>query len=424
MRAVASPAVLGFISAATAFALAMLGAGRGYGYDESVTVGAFVSRDLWTPFTEQVAHNNHPFFSFVESLAWQAGATTEATQRVLPALFGATAVGLVAYWCSRRWGALAGVMGAAVLAVHPLFLSQARQVRGYSLLILAATASTFLLIELLEIRKPRRWVALAYVCALAVGFATHLYMAAVLLAHVGLLGARRQFTPRMVRMVLSGLVLGLFAYVQIVPESGPKRFFPAFPRDAAWDLFGSHPVAILILGACAACAIVGHRRDWPMVVLPLLGVAMLWLVVQPLHLYPRFLIWLVPGVAGAAAWVVGRSRWTALPLVTALVTLAPALNPPHEFGLREAARVVDSATADGLVVCAVGAESLVGYADPPPELIDLDQGCEFVVVVGSWHEPTVEDLEDRWGIGATVHSVRILAPPEVLASLEGHLDDG
>jgi len=124
------------------FAAYLVGAGRSYGYDESVTVGAFVSTpSLLDPFRRQIVFNNHPLFSFLEHLVWSAGGRSESWLRVLPALSGAATVGLCARWLARRHGVAAAVCGATVLAANPLFAEASRTVRGYSLVALCAVAT-------------------------------------------------------------------------------------------------------------------------------------------------------------------------------------------------------------------------------------------------------------------------------------------
>ena len=409
---------LGVAFTFAACVLALLGSGRGYTYDESLTIGAFVSRGLATPFSEQVVHNNHPLFSFLEHLAWEAGATSEVSQRFLPAVFGALAVGVVTWWCTRRWGALAGACGGAVLLVHPLALDFTREVRGYSLLVLAATVSTLLLLELVESDRPGSWVSIAYVLALAVGFATHLYLAPVVLAHVGLLISRRKFTLRAVLLIGAGAVLGLLAYVQIPPSSGARRFLASFPLDAAWQLFAGSVLAVVVLFCCATWAVYAHRRDALMVVLPLAGIAAMWLIVQPYHFYPRFLVCFVPGVAGAAAWAVHRSSWMAGPVLVAILAMALQAGPPADGGIRRVAQVVDEARSKDLTVCAVGSEALVGYTAPPFEFHGQPE-CEVVVRVGSWDVPELDDLENEWGPGLQIGTGELLAPDAVLEELGG-----
>ena len=127
------------------FAVYMLGSGRNYDYDSSETVGTFVAtRSLLDPFRRQDVFNNHPLLSFVDHLVYSAGLHGPTALRVLPVLFAAGAVALVAGWATRCWGALAGTCAGAMLAANPLFAFSSRGVRGYSLVTLSAVASTLL----------------------------------------------------------------------------------------------------------------------------------------------------------------------------------------------------------------------------------------------------------------------------------------
>jgi hypothetical protein len=126
---------VGFLAGAATFALYMIGAGRPYGFDAAVTMDRFVRHSPWTAFDRQLVYNNHPLFSFVESLVYDVN-SGEVAMRVLPCLFAAIAAGLMA-WRASRWGIAAAVVAAAVYAFNPVTEPLFRDVRGYSLASLA-----------------------------------------------------------------------------------------------------------------------------------------------------------------------------------------------------------------------------------------------------------------------------------------------
>lgn len=80
----------------------------------------------------------------------------------------------------------------------------------------------------------------------------------------------------------------------------------------------------------------------------------MWVVVQPQFLVVRYFIWLVPGVALAAAFLVVRR-----PVAIVLVVFAVAAMVAHqwtswtevEVASSETAAVVDAARAQGMYVC-------------------------------------------------------------------------
>ena len=116
-----------------------------------------------------------------------------------------------------------------------------------------------------------------------------------------------------------------------VTEHGflPKQFDPTFPRDLLLYLLGAP--SLLALGLWLSAAGLGlwalrkERLFWVSVGLAAAAAAVLWLVVEPYYLYPRFFIFLIPGCAYVLAAAV--KRWKVLapvPLQTLCVRHEPA----------------------------------------------------------------------------------------------------
>jgi hypothetical protein len=123
------------------------------------------------------------------------------------------------------------------------------------------------------------------------------------------------------------------------------------------------------------------------------AVLLLWQVIEPYDLYPRFFVTIAPFPAALAAFGVH-----ALParLGVAAGALAIALLLPNvirvldrEPTIRDASAFVDAARADGRVVCGAFAEPLAAYT-APVRIIDQNalgrpasyRGCEVFVAVG------------------------------------------
>ena len=375
----------------------LTGAGRSYGYDESVTVGGFVATpSLLDPFRRQIVFNNHPLFSFLEHVIWSAGGRSETWMRLLPALFAAATVGIIGWWGARRWCAVAGLAAGGVLAVNPLFVDAARSVRGYSLVALCAVVSTIMTVQLVERGERRSW-SVAYVVATAAGLAVHFYMAFVLAGIVVFVAARGKVTEgwrlRWFASALFGSLayLGLFDAMFAASQLRGRSVRLSFPLEAARDLLGTRAMAVVSLAlVVAAIALVsGRRRE---VVLPALAVGGLltfvWLVLAPIDLYPRFLVWLVPGVAVCVGRAVARWRVALVPAAVAIVamigTWAGSLGG-DKMALPKAAALVEATRAGGGTPCAIGAEALLAYTTPPRDVTDLTDidSCDVVVVIAS-----------------------------------------
>ena len=375
-------------------ALYMLGAGRNYDYDSSQTVGTFIA----TPspldaFRRQTVFNNHPLFSFLDHLVYSAGGHSAAVLRVLPVLFGALAVALVTAWVVRRWGIVAGVSAGFLLAANPAFSFYSRAVRGYSLVTLSAVASTQLLVRLL--RRDGGVAGAGYVAAAAAGIATHLYALFPFLAQIVAVSARGAFNGRWFTRFAAALALGALAYVRIgvgMVEAARRQthhFRPAFPLALARTVLGGTSLAIAVVAALLVLgfAVVLRREVVAAAVALAAAIGAVWLWLQPLDLYPRFLVWLVAAVAALVGAALGRWRWAA-GLGAAAVIAIVVVDVPHwtqnPIPDRQAAQLVDTARAHGDRACVLPwiRGSLLAYTRAPHEVTRPQALARCDVVVG------------------------------------------
>ena len=227
---------------------------RAYDLDDSLTVGIFVATpSIGDAFTKAYVLNNHVFFSFLEHLIYSAtGSKAEITMRLLPTLFAAGAVGLLAGLLARRWGWIAGVAAAAVLATNPMFADVGSQVRGYSFIVLLTVATTAILLHAIEQDDTSAQLRVAYALLAALGVATHLYMLVVIGVHVVLAVANRRVWRAWIPAWL-GSLLGLAAFVYVwrdmreTADNLGRRFRGGFPVDLGVALLGGTVVASILL---------------------------------------------------------------------------------------------------------------------------------------------------------------------------------
>ena len=221
--------------------------------------------------------------------------------------------------------------------------------------------------------SSRRRLA-TYAGMVAIGFLAHLYMGVVLLAHGGWVVRRRRTELRAwTEAVAAGGLLAAPIYLIMLPTmasaAGERVFHGSFPIDAAAEMFGSRAAGVVGVGVLVLVAL---RRPTtrPMAVAIAVVLTSVWLVLQPLNLFARFLVWLVPLMAMVVGSVVGRSR-IRLALVALLLLLVPLGSTisrlDRDGGIRNAARVALALQHDGLHVCAVGYiwESFTAYASVP-----------------------------------------------------------
>src|SRR5258705_7639619 len=178
---------LGLVAAAAY----MVGSRRSFGYDAAATFANFVATpSMWDAFAvhsalpsipiKSIASNDHVLLSLIShGLYSLTGLRTEWVYRLLPALAGGGTVGLTAYALAKRFGRMAGIAGAAYVATVPLFVDNARDLRGYTLAALGAVVGTVLITG-----KLTRWRLIAYALVMGLAIAAQLFAGVVLAMHV------------------------------------------------------------------------------------------------------------------------------------------------------------------------------------------------------------------------------------------------
>jgi len=171
-----------------------IGAGRAYGLDASVTVHRFVATSsILDPFDRQVVYNNHVLFSFIDHLVYSLTASSqEYVLRAVPIAASGLAVGVLAAAVARRLGWIPALAAATFIASSPMLILTGREVRGYSLLMLASVLSSVMFVALLRTKQSsQRRIVVGYVLALALGIGTHIYGLAMVVLHAAAVGGDR-----------------------------------------------------------------------------------------------------------------------------------------------------------------------------------------------------------------------------------------
>lgn len=389
---------LGWIVGFAYAALCWIGAGRALNADAASTVRHFIKTpSVWDALTRQVVFNNHPFFSFLEHIVYDVtGTTNEQLLRVLPISCAAITIGILTTVLSRRFGYLASLTGVAVLGANPLFLEAAREVRGYSLLVLCAVVTS-----LMVLRRESLSRYVIYVVFGAMGIATHAYLGMVIAVQAAVIVARRD---RLLRWIACWAVIGAAGLAAVVPALDwmgirGKRYQASFPGDLVVDLLGRSFLAVLFLVPIVAVAV---ALTWRMravrygVAVVVVLVLAVWLVVQPYDLYTRFFVWTIPLISVMIALVVSRFRWLAiLAIASALAAFIPQVGSLTTDSLpnRAAHDFVQRIQKPGAVVCGLGwtAEGLGPYGSGYVLAVDAKDisECDIVVVLSPGAVPKV-----------------------------------
>jgi hypothetical protein len=405
------PVIAGFVLGLATTAVYLIGSNRSFGYDAAATFANFIATPslldafavrpvLPTIDLKTIASNDHVLISFLSHLIYSAtGSRSEVVYRLLPAVAAGGTVGVMATVLSRKFGMLAGISAALYIATVPLFVDNARDVRGYSVAALCSVLATLLLAR--EERTRARRIAYALLMGLAI--AAQLFAAVVLVAHVVWMATRRdarpvfQLAPAWVVAAAIGVAANAnIQFMELVQHGYPPSVFnPDFPRDLVLFLLGAPVLVPIGLWLSAAglglWALRAEPWLWASIAVALVAVAILWLGLKPAYLYPRFFIFLVPGCALLMAAAI--ARWKVLAPVVLAGAVAAAISQATGYtedplALPQAAAFVDRTHAAGRTACVIHADEqvLAAYTTNFKVVSSLDQlsGCDAVVVV-SWN---------------------------------------
>ncbi len=406
---------LGILLGVATTAVYLIGANRSYGYDAAATFANFIATPslldafavnaaMPTILLKSIASNDHVLISIISHVIYSAtGSRSELVYRLLPAMAGGATVGVMATVLSRKFGFVAGSSAALYIATVPLFVDNSRDLRGYSLAALCSVLASIVLATGGRDARLGRLRLVAYALLMGLAIAAQLFAVVVLVGHVAWIATRRsvptlvELTPAWLIAALIGVAANANIQVMELLQNGypPSLFYPTFPADLVFFLLGA-PV-LLPLGLWLSTAGLGLwalRREpwlWASLAVVAVVVAVLWLVLEPAYLYPRFFIFLVPGCAYLMAAAI--ARWKVLAPVVLLGAVAAGFSQVNGYtqdplALPQAAAFVERTHAEGKTVCVIHAdEQVLGAYTTEFKVVSSPEdlnGCDAVVVV-SWN---------------------------------------
>ncbi|MEA2682817.1 MAG: hypothetical protein QOK05_1145 [Chloroflexota bacterium] len=395
----------------------LVGSSRSFENDEAITFANFVvTRSTWAvlggrtdiehTYRSVTGTSDHVLVSVLSHLVYLAtGTHSEFAYRILPALAAGAAIAVLCFFLAQRFGLLAGIVPTIFMATTQAWVYESRQMRGYSFMVLFAILATLVLRSGLGDRRR----AAVYIGLMTAATASHLYAVLLLPLHLAYVaGARPRDLRGTLPAVLAAGALGLLCNAlvllnafQMLVGKQPRQFRLDFPKALVMDLVGGpFPVAVMFgLTAVLLGAFVLRRRRWflyPIAALAAL-VSVLWLLVQPMWLYPRFFLFILPGAMYMVA--VALKRW---PLLAPLVLLGAAMSAlgqapgygSEPMSLPAAARIIDASRATGGNPCVLEGDQLeiLAYTDKysiAGRVEDLP-GCDLVVIVAWSADPVLE----------------------------------
>src|SRR5205807_10619745 len=242
----------------------------------------------------------------------------------------------------------------------------------------------------------------AYSVIMGLAIAAQLFAGVVVLFHIAWIATRRsrqqmlQLAPAWIVAVVIGIAANANIQVTEFTQHGlpAPMFYPTFPSDLVFFLLGA-PV-LLPIGLWLSSAGLGlwlqRRKPWLWATIAVLAavVLVLWLVLRPAFLYPRFFIFLVPACGYLMAAAI--ARWWVLAPVVVLGAAAAVVSQASGYtedplALPQAAAAVERIHASGERACVIHSDEqiLSAYTTDFAVVIRPDQlaGCDAVVVV-SW----------------------------------------
>jgi 4-amino-4-deoxy-L-arabinose transferase-like glycosyltransferase len=181
---------------------------QSYWSDEAVTVACFLEPGLGDALAELSGSERTPPLYYLLAWSWsQVLGVGEVGVRSLSALLGTAAVPIAYAVGARLASRRAGLVIAAIVAVHPLLVWYSQEARAYSLLVLLGALSLLFFARALE--RPSRRALAAWTVVAALAMATHYFAVFLVAAEAVVLVAahRRLLVPWVAVLVAVGLAL-------------------------------------------------------------------------------------------------------------------------------------------------------------------------------------------------------------------------
>ncbi|MCZ7530353.1 MAG: glycosyltransferase family 39 protein [Acidimicrobiia bacterium] len=434
--------------------------GRSLWQDESVSV--MLARLDWASFTDIVtAREGNMGLHSLLLRGWVSLGSDEVTVRVLSVLLALAAVPVFYLLVVRLFGTRTALLATPLLVVNGMFVQYAQEARGYSLLLLVVTSSSYLFVRGVE--QPTRAVWLGYAVAAALGLYAHYLGALVPVAHA----ASLLFLPRAripwhrlaeAAALLLVLVTPLVVLVTGAQSAGLEWAAESAAGRAVEGVRDLLPRSVGAVLAVAAIVFVGvvvarlRRQDrigtsmssWKLafvvswLVVPILLIGFVSYLYKPL-LVVRYFIIVLPPLVALVAWAVTRLRRRAFVLAVTTVLVISAgtaavwyRNPEVEDWRGVTSYLADEARpGDGVLLTPPFVRVPFEYSLEPStaELVepvfpshdwgvDPERAIGFVPIEASQVSPAAEPFDRVWLVARSA-----LADDEQRAAREGLSDD-
>ena len=263
----AAPLVV-LIALGAALALFRIGS-ESVWYDEAVSIH-YATGDVGAAIAEVLGRDTNGILYHAALRAWIAVVGQgEGAVRALSALFAVGTLPLV-YWIGQRvFGSTVGLVAGLLLATSFMFVAYAQEARMYAAAMLAATASTALLVRAADGHDRGAFAFYGLVAGLSVY--VHVFAGTTLLAHAAWLAWRARDAAGRRDLAAALGIAGLVAS-PLAPLLLGRTSLIGWIPDPTWDLVvatflefvGSNTLLLVAMTAALVAGVVlvwRHRRD-------------------------------------------------------------------------------------------------------------------------------------------------------------------
>ncbi len=409
--------------------------------DEAWTFTAFASKPLTVGLSTYWTTNNH----LLNTLLMHLSFVTLGNQPVwlrLPALFAGVLIVPASFAAGRaHYGALTGLLAAALVAPSSLLVEYSVNARGYTLLIVCFLLLLVVARRLLDAPRTGGWAA--FIGLSALGFyavPTMLYPFALVVVWLGLSTLIARRWQRLGALGIACVAAGILTLILYAPallylsrlDASAVTDFSALTTAAAgfYDRLGQNLVTTwadgwlrdwpglirIVVTVGFALGLALHRRMTrdavPLALAAVVSLAPL-ILIQRMPLYARVWLFLLPlmlivaaaGLVGAMRLIVRRPRWIAAAtvLIAAVTALGLGWVTTHKtsiygdrdtgYDMQHPARTLDYLRqqvkpGDSVIVCPTCLDVFNYYADRAGQPLDATR---YLTWVGDWRPHTLPE---------------------------------
>lgn len=368
--------------------------GRGFYYDELFSAYHFVNVDtVWETMSRYIVFNNHIFYSILSRIAVSIFGQDEWVLRLPALLFGLLSLVVLYRFIRHEYPRSVAFLATLLLAVNFSYTYWSVSARGYTGLIFFGLVSNISFLSLLNSPSKMKWII--HILSSVLGIYIHLYAISLILVQLTYLVlllwrqpgviSRNSFQLLAFSYPIIGAIISIL-YIPVLDDlirnlsvTGTNAVQWVFPINLINEFSGNTGfliavfvfIGFLIGLVYQMTKIKTHGLFFLFLILiPLL---LIWLVIRPTIIYPRFFAYFLPYYIwffSVGGWVI--YRWMQrLPLNRSITVITTGMligglfiywasvawsQIPEEAQYKEAVAFMDQNTTNTTPRCAFGSD--------------------------------------------------------------------